>query len=625
MLCCCLGARSDKVSPGESVEQSQSPSLQRGDSNAFETDRHCTDILFIGFKAAFIFILLALIIYCMAFGDIYRIINGYDDCANVCGRDNKPDKDLSCKGTDRTEQKYLLVDSSGIASDLHRQCVARCEDFEGYKPLLNRCVLKKNAAQEVATKTGLRNYFQEVSEDLETCYPEVLWLCAIAFVFSLLTLVLLRYIPGLIVWLVLIAVIASCTVGTIWLWVKWDFEKRQLPSEAGEGAKTRTNNYLYYAIAATIATVLVYLIVLVMRKRIKLVVQLFKEAGKAVSNMPCLLLEPILTFVSIAAVITLFVYFTMWIESSGMLRVENNQSAKYVKDSTMLFTRWYNLLAFLWFCQFIIGCQHMVIAGAVACWFFTRNKSNLGSPILKSFGNLVRYHMGTVALGSFIIAVVQFLRAILKLVMYYTRDHQNRVTACIFECCQCCLKCFEQFLQYLTRNAYIMTAMHGDPFCTGGKNAFRLLSSNALRVFAINSVGDFVLILSKVFVVVVTCLIGMEVIQKKSGMHHPYVPIILVGIFAYLVAHCFMTVYEMTVDTIFLSFCEDCETNDGINKPYFMSRGLMEFVQNSKKALAILDNRTASTMKDGNAWTSSGGVNSGDRAKLTKTISETVD
>lgn len=43
----------------------------------------------------------------------------------------------------------------------------------------------------------------------------------------------------------------------------------------------------------------------------------------------------------------------------------------------------------------------------------------------------------------------------------------------------------------------------------------------------------------------------------------------------------------MTVDTIFLCFCEDCEQNDGITRPYFMSRGLMEFVQNSKKALTI--------------------------------------
>ncbi|KXJ82113.1 hypothetical protein RP20_CCG015664 [Aedes albopictus] len=528
------------------------------------------------------------------------------------------------KGTDRTEQKYLLVETSGTSSDLHRQCVSKCEDVEGYKPFLNRCIRKENPANDVATRTGLRNFFQEVSEDLESCYMEMLWLCAIAFAFSLLTLILLRFVPGFVVWVVLLAVILACTVGTIWLWVKWDWEKKNMPTEAGQGAKMRMNNYLYYAIAATVATVVVCLIVLVMRKRIRLVVQLFREAGKAISNMPFLLLEPILTFVSIAAVIVLYVYFTMWVESSGMLRVENNQSAKYVKDSTMLFTRWYNLLAFFWFCQFIIGCQHMVIAGAVACWFFTRNKSKLGSPILKSFGNLLRYHMGTVALGSFIIAVVQFLRAVLKVVMYYVRERQNRLTNCMFECCKCCLQCFEKFLQYLTRNAYIMTAMHGDPFCRAGKNAFRLLTNNALRVFAINSVGDFVLVLAKVFVVVVTCLVGMELIQKKTGLHHPYVPIILVGIFAYLVAHCFMTVYEMTVDTIFLCFCEDCETNDGISRPYYMSRGLMEFVQNSKKALAVHDSRTASTLKDGGAWTKDES-GSGAKRRLSKTISETVD
>ena len=38
---------------------------------------------------------------------------------------------------------------------------------------------------------------------------------------------------------------------------------------------------------------LIVLIVLVMRKRIALVIQLFKEAGKAVHSMPVLLLQPI--------------------------------------------------------------------------------------------------------------------------------------------------------------------------------------------------------------------------------------------------------------------------------------------------------------------------------------------
>ena len=36
------------------------------------------------------------------------------------------------------------------------------------------------------------------------------------------------------------------------------------------------------------------LVVLVMRKRIQLVVQLFREAGKAIASMPILLLQPIL-------------------------------------------------------------------------------------------------------------------------------------------------------------------------------------------------------------------------------------------------------------------------------------------------------------------------------------------
>lgn len=62
----------------------------------------------------------------------------------------------------------------------------------------------------------------------------------------------------------------------------------------------------------------------------------------------------------------------MWIESAGLLKVESNLSAKYVKDTTMKVTRWYNLMALFWFTQFIIGCQHLIIAGAVAKWFFTR-------------------------------------------------------------------------------------------------------------------------------------------------------------------------------------------------------------------------------------------------------------
>jgi solute carrier family 44 (choline transporter-like protein), member 1 len=85
-----------------------------------------------------------------------------------------------------------------------------------------------------------------------------------------------------------------------------------------------------------------------------------------------------------------------------------------VKDGVISATRWVNLFAFLWFIQFIYGCQDFIIAGAVSKWFFTRNKSKLNLPIVTTFAHLIRYHLGSISFGSILIAAVQFVRAFLK-------------------------------------------------------------------------------------------------------------------------------------------------------------------------------------------------------------------
>lgn len=83
-----------------------------------------------------------------------------------------------------------------------------------------------------------------------------------------------------------------------------------------------------------------------------------------------------------------------------------------------------------------------------------------------------------------------------------------------------------------------------------GEKAFQQLASNSMRVIAINSVGDFVLVMGKVFIVVMTVIFGTELLQTKQQIHHMWVPLSMAGIFAYLIAHCFITVYEVTIDTV---------------------------------------------------------------------------
>jgi hypothetical protein len=57
-------------------------------------------------------------------------------------------------------------------------------------------------------------------------------------------------------------------------------------------------------------------------------------------------------------------------------------------------------------------------------------------------------------------------------------------------------------------------------------------------------------------------------------------------VMSYLVADIFMTVFESTVSTIFLCFCEDLERNNGSpSAPYFMSESLQKLLSHRSDAL----------------------------------------
>ncbi|XP_043283777.1 choline transporter-like protein 1 isoform X2 [Venturia canescens] len=593
----CCGCSEETVSKVVPVTPDQEePSL--GDTEkVFTTERSCTDVI-----ALLVLILLIggfgfFLATAIKKGDIYRVINGYDNCANVCGRKTPPVKDplFDCPRVDKTNYPYLLVnvDSNGVRS---RECVVNCTSSADHIAFLNRCVPKKitESANSVIKSLGLQSFFYEASRDLSIAWRELIYLLLIALAISLGILIAFRYIVQWVIYIVLTSAVVVSIGGTIYLWLAWWQEKKAVTSGLIHEEDASVTSYMTYAIVMSVVAVVVVLVVLVMRKRIALVVQLFREAGKAVYAMPALLLQPIYTYLLVGLSFIAWMYFILWIESAGDLYKNRKGHFHYKKDPIIITARWYNLFMYFVMCEFFLGCQHMVVAGSVARWFFTRDKKRLSLAVTRSTATLVRFHLGTVAFGAMVIGLVRLIRAIFAFIQKRLKGIDNDCARGILWCCHCCLWCFECALKFLTRNAYIETAIYGCSFCSGGRKAFQALSSNILRVAAINSVGDFVLFLGKVLVVALTVVSGVYMIQKH-GLHHPWVPITLAGIFAFLVAHCFISIYEMVIDTIFLCFCEDCAKNDGISRPYYMSRGLMEFVENSKKALRHLDQERATS------------------------------
>lgn len=200
----------------------------------------------------------------------------------------------------------------------------------------------------------------------------------------------------------------------------------------------------------------------------------------------------------------------------------------------------------------------MVLAATFATWYWTFKKNDLPFfTLTRGICRTVRYHLGTLAFGSLIIAICRIIRIILEYVDHKLKKYDNEVTRAIF----CVFRCFfwllEKFLRFLNKNSYIMCAIHGKNFCSSARDAFNLLMRNCLRVLALDKVAAFLFFLSKLLI-----SLGMGACMytfltsnySKHDVHYVQVPVIVVIGGTYLIASIFFSVYSMAVDTLFLCF-----------------------------------------------------------------------
>ena len=76
---------------------------------------------------------------------------------------------------------------------------------------------------------------------------------------------------------------------------------------------------------------------------------------------------------------------------------------------------WYSFFYFLWVSAFIMAVSQYVLIVAIVSWYFTENEHTRGDfSIMKGYWWVIRYNMGSLLFGSFVLAVVWFIRAIFE-------------------------------------------------------------------------------------------------------------------------------------------------------------------------------------------------------------------
>lgn len=92
------------------------------------------------------------------------------------------------------------------------------------------------------------------------------------------------------------------------------------------------------------------------------------------------------------------------------------------------------------------------MAGAFAKWYWTFNKNNvLTCSLGRSFTNAFVFHLGTVAFGSLIIAIIKMIRTVVSYVESKLKLYDNDLTRCLICMCKCCLWCLEKFMRFINR------------------------------------------------------------------------------------------------------------------------------------------------------------------------------
>lgn len=358
----------------------------------------------------------------------------------------------------------------------------------------------------------------------------------------------------------------------------------------------RELNHLHAAaVFMTILMIVAFLSSIAIVRRILMATSVLKVAAKVIGEVQALIIFPVIPYAMLAIFYMFWLSAALHLFSSGSVvqndcganccaydlkakRLSCNSCCGYSIHYTAHIAAaiLFHLFGGYWATQFFIACSSTVIAGSVASYYWTRGETSAEIPFLPVFSSmkrLLRYNLGSVALGSLVVSFVESIRFILEALRRKLKlvnpMPESWIGKMMYQTSQGCLRLIGCIIKSVNRNAYIMIAITGKGFVKASEIATELIMSNILRIGKVNVIGDVILFLGKLCVSLTSALFAFLMLDthKYKSAHNkitsPLFPVLVCWGFGYIVATLFFGVVEMSIDTIILSFCQDSDEHQG--------------------------------------------------------------
>lgn len=366
----------------------------------------------------------------------------------------------------------------------------------------------------------------------------------------------------------IVGVFVALAVTTYTLYNKQE-ELRADPLYQNDDAFTTIADFTFgFFVFAAVCFVAYMVTICCLWRKIFLAVGVIIEAAKAMKDMPGMLIVPLFPALITFGLLIYMIIGAFYIASTGELKLDGNGYAQIQYDNTMKGMLAYHFFGYVWTSVFLNHLGWMVIAAAVANWYFAKpsddGKDIGATPVLSAAKRVLWYHPGSAVFGSLIVAIIRYIRYMMHfLKRYFTVDNPciGKLVKCIWCCIDCCLRCFEKIMEFISRNGYVIVVAESSSFCPAARTAFGYILSNLGGVAMVQTIGDIFLFLGKLFVALAAAgICGMVLTFAPAfrlSQTSIVLPCLIVLVAAYLIAAMFMGIFEMAIDTIFMCFCID--------------------------------------------------------------------
>ena len=382
-------------------------------------------------------------------------------------------------------------------------------------------------------------------------------------------LLFLRCCAGLLVFLILVGIFVGLIIISIILRIKMnEYEEKE------DDSKAKLFCVLFWV--CVVIAVIWLLFVLIMCNRIRLAIALIQISAKYINSNFSVLFIPFLFFILTIGWLVYWVVLTVYLYSSGDFDREHSKifaTFKWKYHINYLF--WYHLFSFFYILAILSALSQFIYASCTSIWYFNYEKGTEGHIILTSFKRAFKYHFGSIAFGSLIIAIVRFIMFFLEIFKKKTENSfgkkkQGKCFKCLMRCLDCCLICITKFLEFINKHAYIMISIKGDSFCTAAWEGFALTIRNLGRFSVLALLGNLFSIIGTLFIMAASGFLGYLVIEYygflKEEVNSYFLPILCMVIIGLIIGLICMNVFGMSADTLLYCFLIDEEVNKGLPK-----------------------------------------------------------